>query len=232
MRPAARLPALLAALLIAAAGGQAQAADDLRSAVTPLMYGLVGDPATEHTLQSARWGFTPVSLRLDTAAGFGAHEVRILSAGSVPNASPLDPFGTLDNVPGMHVDPLRATYRYTLLAEPTWSMKFGLSANLGDGPAAWRLPLHADKTGFGSLPLLHMAGVAQWSPRWRVGFAVDGLATPRGRAVDLGVHVDYLWTDSMSVYGGYQMTDAAGEAETYYGSTLTNRANIGLRYRF
>jgi hypothetical protein len=36
----------------------------------------------------------------------------------------------------------------------------------------------------------------------------------------------------MSLYGGYQLTDAAGEAEGYYGAGLSNRANIGLRYRF
>jgi hypothetical protein len=36
----------------------------------------------------------------------------------------------------------------------------------------------------------------------------------------------------MSVFGGYQLTDAAGDAESYYGSAPSNRANIGLRYRF
>ena len=46
------------------------------------------------------------------------------------------------------------------------------------------------------------------------------------------MQVDYLWSDSMSVFGGYQLIEAAGDAETYYGEGLSNRANIGLRYRF
>ena len=36
----------------------------------------------------------------------------------------------------------------------------------------------------------------------------------------------------VSVFGGYQLTDAAGDAEDFYGGGLSNRANIGLRYRF
>jgi hypothetical protein len=111
-------------------------------------------------------------------------------------------------------------------------MKLGLSTNLGASPGALRPAPGTERTSFGALPLLHLAGVAQWSPRWRLGFAFDGLATMSGRALDLGVEVDYLWSKSMSVFGGYQLTEAAGEAEGYYGPGLSNRANIGLRYRF
>ena len=232
MRPAPRCRAVLAALLTAMVGGVAWAADGSQSTGMPLAYGLVGSQTAEQSLLAARWGTPTTSLRLDTAAGFGAHEVRILSYGSL---LPLTPqLGSLGAAAGAdwNIDPVRATYRYTLLDRPTWEMKLGLSANLGDYASPLRPALGAERTGFGSLPLVHLAGVAQWSPRWRLGFAVDGLATLRGRAVDLGVQVDYLWSESMSLFGGYQLTDAAGEAESYYGSSLTNRANIGLRYRF
>jgi hypothetical protein len=111
-------------------------------------------------------------------------------------------------------------------------MKVGLSTNLAESANVLAPVLGGDRSGFGSLPLLHMAGAAQWSPRWRLAFAVDGLATTRGRAVDLDLQVDYLMTQSISVFGGYQLTDAAGEAEGFYGTSQSNRANIGLRYRF
>jgi hypothetical protein len=232
MRPAPRCRAILVALLAASASTVARAADSEQPAPIPLMYGLTGAGAAEQSLLAVRWGTTASPLRLDTSAGLGAHEVRILGYASLLPATPqLESLG-FDPTADWNVDPVRATYRYTLLERPTWAMKLGLSANLGESPGALRPALGAERTSFSSLPPIHLAGVAQWSPRWRLGVAVDGLATMRGRALDFGVQVDYLWSPSMSVFGGYQLTDAAGEAESYYGSGLSNRANIGLRYRF
>lgn len=232
MRPAPRCRAIIAALLTATVGTAAWATDGDPPAAVPLIYGLTGDAMAEQTLFAARWGAPTTSMRLDAAAGMGAHEVRIVSFGSSSPVTPrLSSLGAEAGLDGT-VDPVRATYRYTLLDRPTWAMKLGLSANLGESAGALRPALGTERTSFGSLPLLHLAGVAQWSPRLRLGFAVDGLATMRGRALDLGVQVNYLWSESMSVFGGYQMTDAAGEAESYYGTGLSNRANIGLRYRF
>jgi hypothetical protein len=221
---------LLAALL--AASASAGAAENAIAPGASLIYGLVGDPAAEQTLFAARWGSSSLPLRFDTAASLGAHELRVLSAGSTARwGSQFAPFGA-ERKTDLNIDPLRATYRYTLLAAPGWQMKLGLSTNLADSANVLRPALGADHAGFGSLPLLHLAGAAQWSPRWRLAFAVDGLATTRGRAIDLDLQVDYLMTPSVSVFGGYQLTDAAGEAESFYGNNLSNRANIGLRYRF
>ncbi len=232
MRPAPCCRAILAALLAASAGTAAWATDNGQSAGIPLMYGLTGDALAGQSLLAARWGAPSPSLRLDATAGVGAHEVRIVSFGSLLPVAPQFASIAAESATDWNVDLVRATYRYTLLDRPTWAVKVGLSTNLGDAPGTLRPALGAERTSFGSLPLLHMAGVAQWSPRWRLGIAVDGLATTRGRALDLGVELDYLWSPSMSVFGGYQLTEAAGDAEGYYGSSLSNRANVGLRYRF
>jgi len=232
MRAALRCRAILAALLAAAASPAAWAADGMQATPTPLIYGLTGNALPEQSLLEARWGTPGTSLRFDAAAGIGAHELRVLSYGSLLPATPT--LHSFADEPGTdwNIEPVRATYRYTLLERPTWAMKLGLSTNLGESPGALRAAPGTARTSFGSLPLLHLAGVAQWSPRWRLGFAFDGLATLSGRALDLGVEVDYRWSKSMSVFGGYQLTEAAGEAEGYYGPGLDNRANIGLRYRF
>lgn len=230
MCPAPVLHAVVAALLAGSAG--AAWATDAGGASGGLLYGLTGDAAVERSLLAARWGTTATSLRLDAAAGVGAHEVRLLGYGALLPATPQLRSIAGETAADWSIDPVRATYRYTLLDRPTWAMKVGLSANIADYPGGLRPLPGAERTGFGSLPLLHLAGVAQWSPRWRMGIAVDGTATMRGRALDLGLQFDYLWSESMSVFGGYQLTDAAGEAEGYYGSGLSNRANIGMRLRF
>jgi len=234
MRTPSNCRTAIAALLLAAAGA-ALAADNGRPAGSTLIYGLTGDASLEQSLLASRWASPALSLRFDTAAGLGgAHELRILSTGTVARLGQREPslLGS-DSFGGWNVDPVRATYRYTLLAEPNWSMKLGLSTNLRDARFGLRPTLASvESMQFGSLPLLHVAGSSQWSPRWRLAFALDGLMTGRGRALDLGVQVNYLWSPSMSLYGGYQVTEAAGEAEGYYGAGLNNRANIGLRYRF
>lgn len=233
MRPAERCRATLVAVLAAFAGSAAVAADDRATGAASLVYGLTGDPLATQSLLSARWSSPSLPLRLEAAAGLGAHEVRVLGVGSPGRlASQYGGPSEFERTPDFAVDPARATYRYTLLAEPNWSMKFGLSANVGEAGSALRPSLGMERNSFGSLPLLHVAGVGQWSPRLRLAFALDGLATGRGRALDLGLQVDYFWSPSMSVYGGYQVTEAAGEAESYYGPGLSNRANIGLRLRF
>lgn len=220
------------ALLLTAIGAAAGAAENGQREATPLMYGLVGDPLAEQSLLATRWALPTLSLRLDAAAGLGAHEVRVLSEGT-SNWRMLQPLRIdAGSFSAWNIDPVRATYRYTLLAKPTWQMKLGLSANLGSRSDFLLDPVAADGEHFGSLPMLHVAGIKQWSPRWQLAFALDGLTTGRGRALDLDVQVNYLWSPSMSLYGGYQVTEAAGEGEVYYGAGLSNRANIGLRYRF
>jgi len=234
MRPAPRCREILVAALAAVSSVAAGATEQGTSAGIPLIYGLTGNPVAEQSLLAARWSTPSLSLRLDAAAGLGAHEVRILSLGSTPAVAPmLTGLGAIDARSDLGIEPVRATYRYTLLAEPSWAMKFGLSTNLREPAGSLRAgQLGIERSGFGSLPMVHLAGVGQWSPRWRLAFAVDGLATGKGRALDLDLQVDFLWTQSMSVFGGYQVSDAAGEAESYYGAGLSNRANIGVRYRF
>lgn len=231
MRPAMQFGAVVSAMLAVSVFASTAAAETGTSAGTSLMYTLTGNPAAEQQLLASRWALPSTSLRLDSSAGLGAHEVRVLSTGTTLRWGPQRSALGGDPMTDLSIDPIRATYRYTLLAQPAWAMKFGLSTNLGESSGVLRPVTGAERSSFGSLPLLHFAGIGQWSPRWRMGVAVDGLATMRGRALDLGLQVDYLWSDSMSLYGEYQLTDSAGEAEGYYGS-LSNRANIGLRYRF
>lgn len=221
-------------LWLAGATGAAMAQSVVVSS-SPFMYRLASDPLAEQSLLSSRWTSPALSLRLETAAGLGGgHEIRLLSLSNLSDGLQLartPSFG--DSVASWSVDPVRATYRYTLLEQPQWTVKLGLSTNLRDSAWGSRLSLtNTDSLKFGALPLLHVAGEGQWSPRWRLAFAMDGLMTARGRTLDLGVQVNYLWSRSMSVYGGYQLTEAAGDAEGFYGNGLNNRANFGLRYRF
>lgn len=205
------LTALLTVASDAAATDTARPGGHALLAAASTLYELA-DPTP---VSSLRWD-PLTSSRLELAAGLlPRHEVRLTAALTPP--MPLAAGASA-------ADTLRATYRYTFFAQRDWSWKIGVTAPLGESadPARSR---------FGGRPLLHFAGEGRLSPNWRVDFGADGLLTARGRALDIGVRVNYLLTRSFSLYGGYRYSDQALEGEDN-GHAWTNGANVGLRYRF
>jgi len=175
--------------------------------------------------------------RLEASTSFAPrHELRFSTwtAGrggleSLPGVS----LATLSSDPTLRLDPARATYRYTVFARPDWAWKLGVSTNLSEMGSGLRSGLtSSERTRFGALPLLHVAGEGRLAARWLLAVDADGLVTPRGRAFDLGLRVNYSLTPNFFVFGGYRLTDSSGEAEDTYGAGLHNTANFGLRYRF
>jgi len=135
----------------------------------------------------------------------------------------------LDNTVGL--DQVRATYRYTWLSMRDLDLKVGLTSNLSQlGPSLGSG--FGSLMRFGNLPLMHVSGVGRLSNNWRVALDANGMWTARGRSLDLGLHVDYSLSRSMQLFGGYQMTDLAGDAEDPLAIGTVNTANFGLRYRF
>lgn len=132
---------------------------------------------------------------------------------------------------GLYYDPARATYRYTVLERDSWAWRVGLTANLNP-VSGLAPPLWGETTRFGSLPMLHMAGEARIAQRWQLGVDADGLMTARGRALELGLQVSYQMARNFSLFGGYRLSGSTGDAEEYYGSGVSNAANVGLRLRF
>ena len=71
-------------------------------------------------------------------------------------------------------DPLRATYRYTFLERRDWALKVGVTARLGDWDSV-RVPAAGiDRTRFGSLPLVHLAGEGRLARDWLLSVDADG----------------------------------------------------------
>jgi hypothetical protein len=177
-------------------------------------------------LSSTRWD--PLfDSQIELATGLvPRHEVR-LAAGSRVGGWGGSDMSLASTDSGWTLDPLRATYRYTFFERRDWAWKVGVTTRLGEtaGPAA------ADRVRLGSLPLVHFAGEGRLGKNWLLTLDADGLMTTRGRALDLGVRVNYALTRSVYVFGGYRLSDHYLEGdETSPG--LVNSANVGVRYRF
>lgn len=178
-------------------------------------------------VSTARWD--PLfDARLDLSTGLLArHEVR-LSSTSRTGWSGFDA-GLAGYDAGWSLDPLRATYRYTVLERRDWAWKVGFTTRLGETEAS-RGPAF-DRTRFGTLPQVHMAGEARLATNWLLSVDADGLMTPRGRALDLGVRVDYALGRSLYLYGRYRLSDRYADGDDA-SQGLSNSANVGVRYRF
>jgi hypothetical protein len=181
-------------------------------------------------LSSARWDPLADS-RLELSTGLlPGHEVLMASnarasgwAGSEVSFSGIDPTWALD--------PLRATYRYTFLERSDWAWKVGLTTRLGDIDPTRAAATSIDRARFGGLPQVHLAGQGRLAKDWLLTLDADGLLTARGRALDLGVRVNYVLSRSVYLFGGYRLSDHYFEGEDI-SLGLTNSANVGVRYRF
>lgn len=226
--------ALALCLIASPASAQLNAGNpgDDQATARPAAYQLIDFPAGT-VLRSSQ----PVGpLRLEATASLSPrHELRFstwtIGRGgleSMPGVS----LATLTSDATWRLDPARATYRYTVLVQRDWAWKLGVSANVRELSDSLRPALLSDRLRFGALPLLHVAGEGRLAQRWGVAFDADGLMTPRGRTLDLGLRVNYSLTPNFQLFGGYRLTEAAGDAEEFYGAGLSNAANFGLRYRF
>lgn len=221
---------LAVAALLAALSGAAAATDLARPG--PSGYaslaaaGALYELADPLPVSSLRWA-PLTSPRLELAAGLlPRHEIRLAAGLPLRDATLA---AGLDSAsfaaPGWSFEALRATYRYTLFAQRDWSWKLGVTARVGDGGAEF------PRGRFASRPLLHLAAEGRPARNWRVDFDADRLFTARGRALDIGVRVNYLLTPSFSLYGGYRYSEQGLEGEDN-GPAWTNNAAVGLRYRF
>ncbi len=175
-------------------------------------------------------------LRLEGAADVAdRHQVRFSSArGSLVNDDAFWSTGLAASlVPAStRLDPARATYRYTVLEQREWSWRVGVTTNLQEIGNLRVSNTSLERQRFGSLPLLHVAGDGRVAKGVLLGFDADGLMTPRGRAIELGLRVNYELAPNLALYGRYRLSESAGEAEEFYGTGLANSGTVGLRFRF
>jgi len=126
----------------------------------------------------------------------------------------------------------RATYRWQIAQTPTWTWHAGLTAKVRNAETELRQSaVSASKKNTGLVPLLHLAGAAQYGP-WRIALDADALASSRGRAIDLGARIGYPVTASLDAYAGVRVIDGGADSDEVYNFARLNQWSIGLRARF
>ena len=84
----------------------------------------------------------------------------------------------------------------------------------------------------GLVPLLYLFGEYQLSDRWSFIFDFDGLASPQGRAVDLGLFARYDITRQWYAGGGYRLLEGGADNDEVYNFAWFNYLLLSAGYRF
>jgi opacity protein-like surface antigen len=205
----------LALAIAPAASAQAPAA---QAALAQSSYQLIDTTPLDSLSPGAdsRW-------RIEAATGLGERHQLRLSTHAIGYASPLGNYGHTSYLDS------RATWRYTVYEHSNWAWRLGLTSSLGQRDAR---SASLERTRFGSLPLLHVAGEGSIARKWLLGFDADTLMTARGYSIDLGLRVSYQLAPNFSLVGGYRLSDTSVDGEEFYSPGFTNSANVGLRLRF
>ncbi len=86
----------------------------------------------------------------------------------------------------------RFTYRRPWKTTAGWNLELGGTMKVRDATISLRQPtVSAAEANIGWVPLVHVAGTKQFSPKLSVSFDIDALGGGPGRAIDVGVRGNY-----------------------------------------
>ena len=127
----------------------------------------------------------------------------------------------------------RLGYFYSLKNTDTTSLHVGATLKIRD--AEIRL-VQGETESFdddvGLVPLLYLAGSYQLNKRWTIGADLDGLAGGPGRAIDLGVGLDYAITNHWKIGTELRILDGGADTDTVYNFARFNSAVVVISAGF
>jgi hypothetical protein len=127
----------------------------------------------------------------------------------------------------------RLGYFYSLMHNDIASFRVGATLKVRD--AEIRL-VQGDTVSFdddvGLVPLLYLAGKYQLNNQWTIGADLDGLAGGPGRAIDLGVNLDYAITKRWGIGAELRVLDGGADTDSVYNFARFNSATVVLSTGF
>lgn len=127
----------------------------------------------------------------------------------------------------------RATYRYRFYDGPKWTWRVGGTLKIRDAEIALKQGnVSASSTDLGIVPLLNLYGDYRFANRWHFIVDFDGLASPQGRAIDLGLKLNYDIDRHWTVGGGLRVVEGGADNDKVYNFAQFNYAVLSAGYRF
>ncbi len=127
----------------------------------------------------------------------------------------------------------RLGYHYSMMQSDRGSFRIGATLKVRD--AEIRLEQGNTVTfddDVGLVPLLYLAGKYRLSNNWTIGADLDGLAGGPGRAIDLGVTLDYSITEHLKIGADLRVLDGGADVEDVYNFARFNSAALAVSASF
>jgi hypothetical protein len=127
----------------------------------------------------------------------------------------------------------RATWRYLFFQNEKWQWRVGATAKIRDAEIKLKQDGRSSSdSNVGIVPLLNLYGEYQMADRWRFVIDFDGLASPQGRALDLGLFAYYDINSRWYAGGGYRTLEGGADNDTVYNFAWFNYLSLSAGYRF
>ena len=127
----------------------------------------------------------------------------------------------------------RATYRYLFYRDESWRWRIGVTAKVRDAEITLKQAgTSASDSNTGFVPLLNLYGEYRPADRWNLILDFDGLASPQGRALDIGLIARYDLSRQWFVGGGYRMLEGGADNDEVYNFAWFNYLLLSAGYRF
>lgn len=126
----------------------------------------------------------------------------------------------------------RLTYRYRFFNNNHWQWYVGGTLKVRDAEIALTQGAQfANDTDVGVVPLLYLYGDYRLNNKWMFVFDMDGLASPQGRAFDLGLKLTYDISDQWYLGGSYRVLEGGADNDTVYNFAWFNYLLFSVGYK-
>ena len=127
----------------------------------------------------------------------------------------------------------RATYRYRFFSNDNWQWHVGGTLKVRDAEIKLTQGnVSASDTDVGVVPLLNLYGEYKLTNAWTFILDFDGLASPQGRALDLGLIARYNISDAWYLSGGYRTLEGGADNDSVYSFAWFQYFVLSAGYRF
>lgn len=126
----------------------------------------------------------------------------------------------------------RLGYAWRFASSEQWAWDVGFTGKIRHAEIA--LTQGGTKSGYpniGFVPLLHVAGEWRLNQQWQLQLDMDGLASPYGRALDLGLYLHRQLNDVWSVGGGYRTVEGGADVDVVYNFAWLHYAGLRVQAR-
>lgn len=127
----------------------------------------------------------------------------------------------------------RASYRYHMVDQDRWDLWLGGTLNIRDAEIELRQgQTTANDDDVGVVPLLYVATRYRLADRWHLNAELDALAGGPGRAIDLGVRLEYTLNKRWAIGAGYRGLEGGADTDDVYNFAWFNSFTLSAMYKF